>query len=290
MKTQTKRSILICIVLLLMLITVSLLVVQVTKYNRAATLCDQIKVGKEIDTEFSNGATGPRFMDKLLSYVEAGLRIPLVEACYYRNVQAVKVLLENGADPNFFFEGRWSPLEAAIVKGPIDASSLEIVQLLVDRGANVNAYGSHPLAYHLSRIIIEGNDIPETEAILKLLVENGATLYYDNLYNIDSDDAKYDDRLFVFSRIIAANRFDTAKWMYETVEIDLDCVEYADRTPLIMTVYQFGKDGRDEAELKEIVLWLLENGANKLVKDAYGKTAYDYAVEYKYHEIASMLK
>ena len=98
--------------------------------------------GGEIYTSFASGTTAPGGGILVSDILQMdGPKIPLVEACYHRNVQAVTVLLENGADPNRFFDGQWSPLEAAMLHGPVSEESYQIARLLLDHGADPNLHG-----------------------------------------------------------------------------------------------------------------------------------------------------
>ena len=88
---------------------------------------------------------------------------PLVQAPYVsNNVEMVELLIANGADVN---AGEWSPLH-----GAVDERRRDIVELLIKKGADVNAKdgsGSTPLRYS-----IQNNDWD----MFKLLFANGADI------------------------------------------------------------------------------------------------------------------
>ena len=88
---------------------------------------------------------------------------PLHAACYKDNLAIVKLLLENGANPNAtYYDGR-TPLHIACCK-----NNLAIVKLLLENGTNPNAPyydGRTPL----SQACDDGN-----LKLAKLLLENGA--------------------------------------------------------------------------------------------------------------------
>lgn len=151
------------IILVILFIFVFSCIIKILEYKEAKSLCEDIKNGNDIKTDFSNGSTAPLFLDNIAKIMQIdGPKIPLIEACYYRNVQAVKVLLENGADPNIFLEGDWSSLEAAFVYGPADERTFEIISLLMEHGADIDKqHGSYKsILHYLSRIICAGNDQP----------------------------------------------------------------------------------------------------------------------------------
>lgn len=86
-------------------------------------------------------------------------------ACFFAQTENVKLLLENGANPNLASNNDFkvSPLHSAAA-----VSNLELVKLLLENGANVNATQSNGVtALHSSA----HNKAVE---ILKLLLGNGA--------------------------------------------------------------------------------------------------------------------
>ena len=152
-----KRNTIICLIAAVVLIFSG---VKVVGYVRTSKLCQQIKAGNNIETNISDGTTAPLFLDDIATIFQVkGVKIPLVEACYYGNVQAVEVLLENNANPNFFIDGRWSPLEATIVGDPMNESRYEIIKMLIDHGCDVNLHASsEPVVERISSYICAGND------------------------------------------------------------------------------------------------------------------------------------
>ena len=75
----------------------------------------------------------PKSNDPRATDIAAGFRTPLMWAAYYNDVPMVRLLLEHGADPNqsTYFG---SPLSQACWNDGFEAA-----ELLIDRGANVNA-------------------------------------------------------------------------------------------------------------------------------------------------------
>ena len=273
MKQNKILSIIICIILLLLLIMVGL---KVFKYCEATILCNKIRNGEEIDTNFSNGTTGPLFVDKICVILQVeGIRIPLIEACYYRNVQAVRVLLENGADPNFYIDGDWTALEAAIVSGPagiMDERSFEIIKLLVEHGADLDESSSlYPIVEQLSAwISLKGEPFNEfREEVLLYLLDNTKN---PNDFNV------------VFYDASGAGNLELAKIVLDNYCVDINYKGYNGETPLIALITNERADN-----FAEMISFLLENGADKSLKDDSGKTAYDYAIETGNQEIIDLL-
>ena len=154
-----------------LVLIILLMVFYVTQYGYAYHLCSKISQGCDIYTVFGNLTTAPVWCDQWFAIMQVdGVKIPLVEACYYRNIQAVSVLLNNGADPNFFLNGRMSPIEAALWNGPagpIDEKSLVILKMLIDAGADVNLHASDkPIIDQLSANMLPDNEARESAFLL----------------------------------------------------------------------------------------------------------------------------
>ncbi len=185
MKKSIKMVILVFIILIIF-ISLFFCIVKFSEYREAKILCEEIKNGNEIKTDFSNGSTAPLFLDNMAKIMQIdGPKIPLVEACYYRNVQAVKVLLKNGADPNIFLEGDWSSLEAAFMYGPADERTFEIINLLMEYGADIDKqHASYESVLHyLTRIICAGNDQPIIHKSFAYLIDFIDPENYGDIYS-----------------------------------------------------------------------------------------------------------
>jgi ankyrin repeat protein len=92
---------------------------------------------------------------------------PLGLACFFRHPEVVELLLDRGADPSIPAANptKYSPLHSAIA-----SNSFEIVDLLLSRGADTNARdasGTTPLA---------SANAHKNEKIIDRLVAAGATL------------------------------------------------------------------------------------------------------------------
>lgn len=144
-------------------------------YYSASVLCAEIRAGKNISTRARNNITAPMFMrhaDTVLQTLDSIVKVPLVEACEYKNLQAVQVLLENGADPDFNVPGCYTPLEAALVHGAVvDETSFEIIKLLLDGGADVNKHSFPETILRRQADRIAGDAVPDihTDIFLYML-------------------------------------------------------------------------------------------------------------------------
>ncbi len=159
--------------------------------------------------------------------------------------------------------GRFSPLEAALTNGPagiVDEKSLEIVKMLVAAGCDVNKHASsETVIMHLSSIIRKekNGDIDILEEIFLYLLDNGAEK------NID-----------VFHNVIRIGNVELVDKLIKKYNFDVNERGHLGQNSLIIaTRYS------SITKAVEIIQLLLQNGADKNLKDDNGKTAFDYAVE-----------
>lgn len=255
------------------LILVAVGCIMVYQYRKVSSLCDQIKNGENIDTTISNAMTAPRWQEEIATILQVGSpRIPLVEACYYRNIQAVEVLLANGADPNIFFKGRFSPLEAAIVYGPIDENSYYIIKLLIDHGADVNKFGSEaPLIIKLATFIAAGNDNPIVQDIVMLLFEQNADCYFDG----------YNKAVFY---MVMGGKTNLVSAYLDKNPHHINDLNEEGQSFLIEAIIQ-----HERINASEMVELLLSYGINTKITDSSGYSAYDYAMQYGLSDIAEII-
>lgn len=276
-------TIVITIVAFILILAVSLAAfaaVKIYSYMEVTALCGQIQAGENIDTNIANATTAPLFIRPLLNMIEADIDIPLVEACYYNNLQAVEVLLENGADPNFYLDGSWSPIEAAVAwRGGEDFENvLPIMKLLYEHGADIDGFGSYGTAlYHVCIGLIGERKNEEQELeILFWLLDNGA------------DPIVGASNTTVLHFAVRSANPELIPILIEQYGLDVNARGYMQKTPLISAVC-YEVDSQDEQITKEIVTELLAHGADASAVDEDGKTAYDYAVERGYDEVAALL-
>ncbi|KAJ8688157.1 hypothetical protein QAD02_023952 [Eretmocerus hayati] len=117
-------------------------------------------------------------------FVDAEGNTLLLHATKHANLDAVKELLDIGADPNFISKKRYGkniPAQTRCCRSAlhdaIDAENVDILKLLLERGANpnqTNSYGTSVL-YHVTKSNV--NRLP----MLKLLLSYGADMYSSSL-------------------------------------------------------------------------------------------------------------
>ncbi len=274
MKTSYKK--IICI--LVPLLVVLLLAGVVLRYIYVAGLCDDIRSGKQIDTRIGDAGSAPLWMDGFLVAVGSGVRIPLVEACRYGNIQAMTVLLDNGADPNFSIDGHWSPMEAVRQASVDSEQKMQMFHLLVEHGADVDHYTSYePVLFSYAPLLVLDRLDPGTEEILRFLLANGASTDHPE---------KGNSILHYASR---GSSVEFVKVLLKDYAVDINAKDSQGQTPLI-TCLCYTNPSLNEADVQNMVKCLLEHGADVSIQDADGKTAYDYAVEQGYEALAELVK
>jgi len=179
---------------------------------------------------------------------------PLLLASHENDIETIKMLTENGAHLNTTSIVGETALHLA--------TSFEVVKYLVERGADVNAvddYGWTPFIRALSEPFLMGKDLFK---VAQFLIDNRADI------NIQTRG------VFSFSestalQIATENRFTTKVADYGVPR---------DSTALhIATVYGIMIKS---SIYFEIIKFLLSKGADKNIKDGYGNTPLDIAIEY----------
>ena len=218
----------------------------------------------------------PVFSQFMCCLAEIQVWTPLQEACIHSDATAVRILLENGADPNATqpFHDQWDP-PIVLAAG---VGNVQIMQLLLEYGAEANKYGQEILT-RLTRAARYGQydhsiTLNDYKIAYELLASQGITA--------DLDD--FDERPLLCESALLSD-----------LEVTDYLVSEKGLSPLVICA-----DGRTLLHYcclsgwtdptPEYVSYLLEKGVDWTLKDSKGKTAYDYAVEGKHEEIAQMLK
>lgn len=89
--------------------------------------------------------------------------LPILLAIYHGHREVVRILLDAGISPNF----GWGPDGGNLLTNAIQAKNVEVIKILVSKGADVNSNGPNRSA--LYRAELEGD-----EQIKQLLIEKGA--------------------------------------------------------------------------------------------------------------------
>ncbi len=198
--------------------------------------------------------------------------IPLVVACWEGNYDAVCDMLNNGADPNYTYKGYWTAIEATYASPlkhdeELELNRLKIAMKLVEYGADINRYSTGPEAvFEAARFL--GCKDTEIEDDIIFLIENGANMVNSDGYTLLHFAARY-------------NAFSFADVLINTYNVSPDSQSNDGTTALMICaqLYSFETAGV-----------LIDNDVNMTFKDNTGKTAYDYAIEKGYNDLAEMIK
>lgn len=198
------------------------------------------------------------------------LDYPLETAIQNDNVDAVKILLEHGAKPNKkhkFSGNKTGCLEMAIAFG-----NTEIVQTLLEHGAKTD-FAPRALGIYVQNIY-NGVDTKEGfSKMYQLLVEN----------DILEENEKEKGELFL--TVARYNHLEIAEYLMDCQNYSVQYHNSDGQTALhICCKSAYGRGKYEFAE------YLLAKGIDPKETDTFGKTAYDYAVENGYTELAELLK
>jgi len=211
-------------------------------------------------------------------------RTPLTCAINERNIEIVKLLLENGADANKKDKDGDIPITCAINKRDI-----EIVKLLLENGADANKEvkkGNTPLIYAVRKGDIE---------ILKYLIKNGADVNATNKYGVsilfialkEGEPSLIDLILSKNPEVVPTKR--CVNYFIKTMFSDEKSLHNVSSqaysipvkgTFLLMAAYR----GQ-----KVIVQKLLESGVDINERNSLGMTALMHAAEENYPDILQLL-
>lgn len=254
--------ILICILVVVLVFSSTLPFVRVSSLCTAIRNNDTGAIERHIRVlENVNQPSFPMALRWFANMVSADADIPLIVACAEGNSKAVELLLEEGADPNFFLVDNWSAIEAAFANNHL--ARLEIAKALIDAGANVDLCGSGTSALFLElqhfiyKKELSGVEYAVFEECVTLLLDNGASRCDKQENTYLHYLARKDDSVLM-------------KKLISNYPVDINCQNINGKTALMWAA----ENGATAA-----VDFLVCLGADISLLDNEGKSAYDYALE-----------
>ena len=251
---------------------------QIQKVNRLIEADDQVKLERYVKRNRLTIKSWP-IVSSFFTAITDGtpMSSPLETACRENNEKAACTLLKYGANPNFvpFFQNKnYTPLTVAAANG-----NVELVRYLLESGANASAQGSRTVeAYLRYRMNCRKNGTPASEedfyTLLQLLEKHSYVLptQSDIGYTPMEYAALYGDT-------------DAMQSLISEYSVDINDLSYEGQSVLHLCVISGW-----QAATPEIVEAILNMGVDPTVTDPNGKTAYDYAIEKGYEEIAPLLR
>lgn len=196
---------------------------------------------------------------------------PLISACKKGDEEIISLLLDNGADINKkdSYTGQ-TPLLAAL--HGTKANRFSIAMFLLEKGADpfIVQEATSPLEETL--VVLDSDDeqtIIDGFELFKYLIEQ----------QVDLNISRGKENALTFAT--KYSNYNVVEFLIKENYFDINSKDLAGDTALIVAIKN------DQTQITKL---LLELGADKSLKDAEGKTAYDYAVERGFVELAELLK
>lgn len=230
-----------------------------------------------------NACDAALFIDKVPVYSQIGnafaevnVWTPLQEACSNNDIKAVRILLEKGADPNKTppFQLPWhAPLQIAASNG-----NIEMMALLIEYGANVESCGQNAL------ILLTKDarwNVRTEEGISFETYKEGYTLL--EKHGMDASHFSFEGNPLLCRSALLSD-LEVTNYLIAEKGMDAAVCDSDGRTLLHFACLSGYKE-----PTVAYIHYLLDCGVDPSIKDSYGKTAYDYAVEKGRTEIADLL-
>ena len=275
-----KKKILIIISSMLAVSVLCFIIIFAISVNQAKNIIRLIN--EQNYTGLENACETALFIDKIPTFslvanalCEINVWTPLQTACSNDDIEAVRILLENGADPNKTppFQLPWyAPIQIAASNGNVD-----IMTVLIENGADVELHGHNALIkltkdarWHINESI----PLESYKAGYSLLEQHGMSAVHPS----------FEERPLLCDSSLLSD-VEVAKFLIEDKGIPANICDTDGRTPLHFACLSGYAD-----PTKEYIQYLIDHGVDPTPKASFGKTAYDYAIEDGHTEIADLLK
>lgn len=214
---------------------------------------------------------------------------PLEEACYLKNLEAIKLLCAYGADVSKTFVSGAQPLHLACLAedlrwvpypNKVDMESQsEVINYLLQNGADPNAL-----------IVARVADTSRTTPLMYLLAKPGLNeeSLFEIVVNLINSGAKSTPFACLFLAV-RANYFSIADYLLSLGD-DINATSELKGEPILTAILSYSSIDEDYREnyLKG-AKYLLDKGADFYSKDTFGKTAYDYAIELQLTDVIAYM-
>ena len=199
---------------------------------------------------------------------------PLGEACYLNNLEIIQFLIDSGAQVN----GIEQVIPLSIVYRNKNDNWYEISQLLLQNGASLNYITEYSSGK--SSVLQDIVKVRPGATLPGYKPENKEEVIKSFNYALENCDYNNVNWMRVLQHSVSNGRTEIVKLLLDEGYCDVN------DTSIGMTALMFA--ARDSSQ--EMVQLLLDYGADKNIQTSDGKTAYDYALERGCFEIAELLK
>ena len=206
---------------------------------------------------------------------ELNVWTPLQEACLSNDIEAVTILLENGADPNKIpiFQSPWyAPIQIAASNGNVD-----MMAVLIEHGADVEAFGHNTLV-----VLTKKARWYMTDHAISLEVYKAGYELLEK-HGMDASHSSFEESPLLCEAALLSD-IEVTNYLVSEKGLSATVCDPDGRTLLHLACLS----GFTDPTAAYIQL-LLDYGIDPTAKDSYGKTAYDYAVEQGRTEILDLL-
>lgn len=210
---------------------------------------------------------------------------PLQMACLHGEFEAIKILVENGADVNLGDEGYNRPLD--ILLEDFHQSDKEAMLYLYENGADFSANEfSSPLCL-IGNMWAGKEDWCEERTDYSEVRGKEITELFKTALDICEDETAcdYNGELLLGNAATGGN-LDLMKYIMYDLGIDTNQTDENGCTAL----FYIDDYGMTKAWVESIVNLLVENGIDINHKNDYGETAYDYAIIEEYPILAELVE
>lgn len=264
----------------LLFFVLCILLVFIISVNQAKNIVRLIDEKSYADLE--SACESALFIDKIPVYsqvmnalAELNVWTPLQEACLSNDIEAVTILLENGADPNKIpiFQSPWyAPIQIAASNGNVD-----MMAVLIEHGADVEAFGHNALV-----VLTKKARWYMTDHAISLEVYKAGYELLEK-HGMDASHSSFEESPLLCEAALLSD-IEVTNYLVSEKGLSATVCDPDGRTLLHLACLS----GFTDPTAAYIQL-LLDYGIDPTAKDSYGKTAYDYAVEKGRTEILDLL-